>query len=208
MKKIALFALAALIGLRVSAQSQAETFIKEAQDFLANKEYKQAQLSLQDAINDINMLIGNQVAESMPDEINGLTADGESEINAGVMGMIGGGIQITKRYRNEKKEDNDAEVQIFANSPMLSTITMYVSNPGMMGSDYKSVRVGTTRAISKTEIQDASDGGSTKMRSTEIQAPLGQTLVTLRLNGFATEQDEIAFAVKLGFEKIRAALGD
>jgi hypothetical protein len=204
MKNFILFALAALITLRVAGQSQAETYIKEAQEFLANKEYKQAQLSLQDAINDINNLLAQKLAESLPAEINGLTEDGEAEISAAGLAMVGGGLQIIKRYRNEAKEGQDAEVQILANSPMLSTMTMYLSNPGMLGSGYKSVRVGTNRAILKSEVQDFGE----KIRSTEIQIPLGQTLVTIQANGFATEQDELAFATKLELEKIRTVLGE
>ena len=206
MKKIVLFSLAALIALRVTGQSQAETFIKEAQDYLAKKEYKQAMLSLQDAINDINMTLAKQVADSLPAEINGLKAEGESEISAAGMGMMGGGMQIIKRYRNETKNGNDAEVQILANSPMLTTLNMYLTNPSMLGPGHKSVRVGTNRAISKTDLQDADNG--TKIRSTEIQIPLGQTLITIRANGFATEQDELAFTTKLDLEKIRTALGE
>lgn len=206
MKKFVLFSIVALIGFRVAGQSQAETFIKEAQDFLAKKDYKQALLSLQDAINDINMMVAKQVAESLPAEINGLKAEGEGEVSGAGMGMIGGGMQITKRYRNETKNENDAEVQIIANSPMLATMNMYLTNPAMLGQGYKSVRVGSTRAISKTDVQD--DGNGAKIRSTEIQIPLGQTLVTIRANGFATEQEELAFATKLDMEKIRTALGE
>lgn len=206
MKQIILFSFIALIGLKVSGQSQAETFIKEAQDYLVKKEYKQALLSLQDAINDINMLLAQQVAESLPAEINGLKAEGENEISGAGMGMIGGGMQIIKRYRNETKSGNDAEVQIIANSPLISTMNMYLTNPGMLGTGYKSVRIGTTRAIAKTDLQDDENGA--KIRSTEIQIPLGQTMITIRANGFATEQDEIAFATKLELEKIRAALGE
>ena len=207
MKKLLFFTCATLISLQLTAQSQAETFIQEAQCYLANKEYKQAQLSLQDAINDINMLLAKQVAESLPAEINGLKAEGEDEVSTGAMGMIGGGMQITKRYRHETKPENDAEVQILANSPMLSMMNMALTNPSMLGSDYKSVRVGTNRAVLKTEQQD-SGNGSAKMRSTEIQIPLGQTLITIRTNGFATEQDELAFATKLDLPKLKTALGE
>lgn len=206
MKKIIFFLLAALIGLRVTGQSQAETFIKEAQDFLVKKDYKQAQLSLQDAINDINTMLAKQVAESLPAEINGLKAEGEGEVGGSGMGMIGGGMQITKRYRNEAKPENKAEVQIIANSPLLSAMNMYLTNPSMAGAGYKSVRVGTTRAILKSDLQDSDNG--TKARSTEIQIPLGQTLITINANGFANEQDELSFANKLDLEKIRTALGD
>lgn len=206
MKRIVFFLFIALIGLRATGQSQAEAFIKEAQDFLAKKEYKQAQLSLQDAVNDINMLLAKQVAELLPAEINGLKADGDGEVSAAGMGMMGGGMQITKRYRNETKPENDAEVQIIANSPMLATMNMYLTNPAMLGAEYKSVRVGTTRAISKTDLQDGENNA--QIRSTEIQIPMGQTMITIQANGFATEQDELSFATKLDLEKIKAALGE
>lgn len=173
---------------------------------MKTKEYKQAILSLQDAINDINMMVAKQVADSLPAEINGLKAEGEAEVSAAALGMIGGGMQIIKRYRNETKTDNDAEVQIMANSPMLATLNMYLTNPSVLGPGYKSVRVGSNRAIAKTDMQD--DGNGNKTRSTEIQIPLGQTLITIRLNGFATEQDELAFATKLKLDKIKEALGE
>lgn len=209
MKNVVLFLLAAAIGLRASGQSQAETFIKEAQEYLAKKEYKQAQLSLQDAINDINTLLARQVAQSLPAEINGLKADGEGEVTNGNLGMIGGGMQISKRYKNETQQSNDAEVQIIANSPLLTTMNMYIGNPAMLGSEYKSVRVGTARAILKSEMQEVDNNGTTKkVRSTEIQVPLGQTLITIRANGFATEQEELAFATKLDIGKIKTALGE
>ena len=205
MKKIAFCTLAILLCLQANAQSQAEAYIKEAQEYLAKKDYKQAQLSLQDAINDINTLLAKQVAESLPAEVNGLKKDGDSEVNTAAMGFMGGGMQITQRYKNPKNEDNDAEVQIIANSPMLAAMNMYITNPGMMGSEYKSVRVGTTRAILKSETED---DGDKKVRNTEIQVPLSQTLITINAKGFATEKDELDFATKLDLAKIKTALGE
>lgn len=209
MKNIVLFSLVVLIGFRATGQNQADPFIKEAQEFLAKKEYKQAQLSLQDALNAVNILIAQQVSESLPAEINGLKADGPGDVNTAAMGLIGGGMQISKKYRNETKVENEAEVQIIANSPTLSAMSMYLTNPSILGPDYKSVRVGTNRAILKSQMDDYSSGGADKkIRSSEIQIPLGQTLITITARGFATEQDELAFATKLNLEKLRAALGE
>ncbi len=198
------------INFHAMSQSQAETYIKEAQAFLAQKDYKQAQLSLQDAINDINNVLAGQIAESLPNEINGLKASGENNVNTAGMGILGGGMQISKSYRNEAKKENEADVQIIANSPMLSAMSMYLNNPGMMGQGYKSIRVGNRRAILKSEVQDyyGDNGGSKEIRSTEIQIPLTQTLITLNLRGFASEADELAFANKLDIEKLRVALGE
>ncbi|MDZ4748807.1 MAG: hypothetical protein SH808_09985 [Saprospiraceae bacterium] len=209
MKTITLGIFFTLTLSAVSAQSQAETFIKEAQQYLAEKNYQQAQLSLQDAINDINNIIAMQIGEALPVEINGLKADEAASVNSGAMGMIGGGMSISKNYTNSAKKENQAEVQILANSPMLASINMFMSNPAMLGEGYKSVRVGTRRAILKSEIDDYyNDGASKKIRFSELQIPLSQTLITINLKGFATEQEELAFATKLDIDKLSALLGN
>jgi hypothetical protein len=191
-----------------SAQSQAEVYISEALDYLAQKNYTQARLSLQDAINELNNMTGNEVAEALPKEINGLVA-GDAE-TSGAMGMMGGGATIMKTYKHPSKKENEAEVQILANSPMLSAMNMYLTNPAMMGSEYKSVRVGTRRAILKSDMQDFYDdnGNSKQVRNTEIQIPLTQTLITINARGFASEQEELAFAAKLDIDKLRTLLGE
>lgn len=202
-------ALVALLSLYASAQGQIETFINEAREFVAQKNYTQAKLSLQDAIAEIDNMVGLQIAEALPDEINGLKSSGSETSSAG-MGMIGGGMQITKSYQHPSNEANSAEVQIIANSPMLQAMNLYLTNPGMMGPGYKSVRVGTRRAILRSESEDYYDsrGGSKQIRATEIQVPLNQTLITIQARGFASEQDELAFAAKLDIDKLRTLLGD
>jgi hypothetical protein len=210
MKKTLLFtSLLSVLIVTLSAQGQAETYIKEAQDYLAQKNYTQAQLSLQDAINEINNAIAAQITEALPNEINGLTSD-PGETNTAGMGMMGGGMSITKSYHHPSKSGNEAEVQILANSPMLSAMNMYINNPAIMGQDYKSVRVGTRRSILKSEMQDHYDdnGKSMQIRSTELQIPLSQTLITINLQGFASEADELAFAAKLDIDKLKTLLGE
>jgi hypothetical protein len=210
MKSIVVFAILLLSGLQLAAQSQADAFIKEAQQFLTEKKYKEAILSLQDAINDINAVIATQIGAALPAEVNGLKAEGDASINAAAMGMMGGGMQISKTYVHPAKKENQAELQILANSPMLATINMFMGNPAMLGEGYKSVRVGTRRAILKTETEDYyGDNGSTKqIRSSELQIPLSQTLITLNLKGFASEAEELAFANKLDIEKLSDLLGE
>jgi hypothetical protein len=211
MKSIIVFALTAMVCLQGSAQEdQIDAFITEAKDYLAQKQYRQAQLSLQDAVHEIDNLIAIQVGETLPAEINGLQAEGDASVNTGMMGMLGGGFQIMKRYANPAKPENTAEVTLLANAPQLATMNMFISNPGMMGEGYKSARLGTRRAIFKSEMQDYYDdnGNSKQIRSTEIQLPFGQTLVTWNLLGFASEQEEIAFASKPPYDEIEEMLGN
>jgi len=210
MKSLFVFVIVTFFGLQVSAQSQADVFIKEAQKFLTEKKYQEAILSLQDAINDINTLIATQIGAALPAEINGLKADGEATVNGNAMGMMGGGMQVSKNYTNPAKKENQAELQILANSPMLASINMFMSNPAMLGDGYKSVRVGAKRAIMKSQMEDfyADNGSSKQIRASELQIPLSQTLITLNLKGFASEQEELAFAGKIDIEKLSALLGE
>lgn len=185
-------------------------YIKEAQTFYQQKNYKQAQLSLQDAITELNKLMSGQIVDLLPKDINGLKAmeGGNNSTNLGMMG--GGGMTISKNYEHPVKKEIQAEIQLIANSPMISAVSMYFTNPSMMGEGAKTVRVGTTRAILKSEMQETSDanGNPIKLRSTEIHIPLGQTLITINTKGFANEQEELAFASKLDFVKIKAAVGE
>lgn len=209
MKSRILIPVLCFVALSVFGQDQFPAFVKEAQDYYAQKKYKEAMLSLQDAINDLNTLMAGDLAKSLPTEINGLKAVPDGASTSG-MGMMGGGMTISQRYENPTKKENSADVNIIANSPMLQAMSMYINNPAMMGQGYKSVRVGTQRAILKSEMQDFYDdnGASKQVRSTEIQIPLTSTMITLNLNGFASEADELAFANKLGIDKIKAALGE
>ena len=94
----------------------------------------------EDAINEIDNVLALQIAEALPKEINGLAAEEGETTNAGIMGMMGGGSQINKRYQNAKKPENSAELVILANAPMVNAMNMYLTNSSMMGPDYKSVR--------------------------------------------------------------------
>lgn len=210
MKTRILFTLLLFMSIRVAGQDQIATFIQEAQGYLAQKDYKMAQMSLQDAINEINNVMAGQIAEALPDEINGLRSEGEESANTAGMGFLGGGAAITKRYAHPAKMENTAEVSIFTNSPMLSTLNMFIGNPSMMGQEYKSVRVGTRRAILKSQTEDyyMDNGSSKQIRSSELQIPLSQTLITFNLRGFASEQEELAFATKLDIEKLKTMLGE
>lgn len=197
-----------LVCYKVYSQDPVQNFLKEASDFYGQKNYKQAQMSLQDAINELNKLMSEQVGNLLPTEINGLkeVAGGSSNTALGAMG----GNQISKQYKNPALEENEAEIQILTNSPMMSAMNMYLSNPALMGEGAKSVRVGSQRAILKTEMTDyyGNSDVSKKIRSTQIQIPLSQTLITIQAKGFANEQAELAFAAKLDFVKIKQAVGE
>jgi len=192
-------------------QGQAETYINEALNYVKAKNYKQAQMSLQDAINELNNFTAKEVLNVLPLEVNGLKADqSEDAFNSAAMGMIGGGTTISRKYKGEKSY-NTAEVSIITNSPMIASLSMFINNPALAnGNNQKSIRIGTRRAMIKTETDEVydDDGNSKKMQSFEIQLPVNQTLISLKGNGFENEAAFMAFVNKLELEKLIKTIGE
>lgn len=193
------------------AQGQAETYINEALNNVKAKQYKAAQLSLQDAINEINSYIAQEVLAQLPAEIDGLKAQiSDDQSNSAAMAFMGGGTTITRKYEGADSRKN-AEVSIVANSPLVGTMTALMGNPMMSNSaNQKSIRVGTRRGILKKDINTEYDDNGTEKQVTnyELQVILGQTLVTVKGQGFETEQAFTAFYQKIDFEKIAKTLGE
>ncbi|MBK9109629.1 MAG: hypothetical protein IPM92_14970 [Saprospiraceae bacterium] len=141
---ILIFIYCASCSIQNYAQDPFPGFVTEAQEFYKQKNYKQAQLSLQDAMNELNRLMANDMANLLPDEINGLKAIQAAFNNSGIMG---GGLSLSRDYKNPTKPENDADIQIMANSPLMGGVNMYMNNPALLGEGAKSIRVGTLRGI-------------------------------------------------------------
>ncbi len=211
MKKLLLSALLGVFSMSLFAQGQAETYINEALNNVKAKQYKAAQLSLQDAINEINSYIAQEVLAQLPAEIDGLKAQiSDDQSNSAAMAFMGGGTTITRKYEGADSRKN-AEVSIVANSPLVGTMTALMGNPMMSNSaNQKSIRVGTRRGILKKDINTEYDdnGAEKQVTNYELQVILGQTLVTVKGQGFETEQAFTAFYQKIDFEKIAKTLGE
>jgi len=211
MKKLLLSVVLCAFGISLLAQGQAETYINEALGHVKTKEYKAAQLSLQDAINEINSYLAQEVLNQLPLEINGLKAQVTDDQSSGAaMAFMGGGTTITRKYEGANSRNN-AEISIVANSPLVGTMSALLGNPMMMNSaNQKSIRVGTRRAVlNKNPSTEYDESGAEKqVTNYELQVVLGQTMVSVKGEGFDTEQAFTTFYQKFDFEKIAKTLGE
>jgi hypothetical protein len=157
--------------------------------------------------------LAQDVLNQLPAEVNGLKASkNDDNTNSAAMGMMGGGMSISRKYATDDNKQT-AEINIIANSPLVSSMTMFLNNPAMMnasGGNQKSVRVGTKRAMLKKESNTETDENGKEMQKQnfELSVVLGQTLVTVKGDGFANEQAFTAFYSKIDFDKISKALGE
>jgi len=202
-----------LVAMSISlfGQGQAETYINEALTHIKAKDFKAAQLSLQDAINEINAYIAQEVLSQLPTEINGYKAEtSDDQSNSMGMTLMGGGINITRTYNGATNKDK-VEINIVANSPLVSSMTALMGNPMMMnGANQKTIRIGSRRAILNKNSETEYDENENEKQVTnyELQVILGQTLVTVKGNGFANEQAFTSFYQKIDFEKIAKTIGE
>jgi hypothetical protein len=206
MKKIFIIVLflSSTIGVNNTfAQAEVENAIKEAQGFLKSKNYREAQSSLNEALAELNTLIGKSILATLPTEIGGLKfAADDDAFNSAGMAFLGGGSSISRRYYHPSNSDRDATITIVSNSPMVATVNMFISNPMFASgsnSGGKNVRIGTRKGIQKFDSE---------YKNGELQLPMGASLITISGNGFKDETDFKTFCEKFDFDKIRIAIGE
>ena len=141
------------------------------------------------ALDYASQLIAQKNAEGLgallPAPLSGWTAeDGES--NAAGMAMFGGGIQASRRY---SRGEEDVNLQIVGDSPMIATWMPILSNPTMAAA------MGKVSKIGKHRVLQSKDGQV-------ILVVNNRFLVTL--DGSAGMDEKMAYAEALDFDKLEA----
>jgi len=201
-KKIVLISLACLISCFLSAQEikadDIQKSINDASAALKVKNYKETNLSLQQALSDLSVLAGKELLTSLPEMVLTYKADKTQDNVSNSGAAFGAGTSIERYYKNDDDSKN-FKLQIVNNSPLLATLNMYITNPmyANSGDGQSVVKLGSRRGMLKLN-----EG------SGELQLPMGQSLLNLTFNGIASKTDVTAFAEKLDIEKIVKLLGE
>lgn len=200
--KLLFLSMISLCFLGTLKAQTANDYIKEAQTFIGQKNYKEAQASLQMAISEVYKMMGADVVASLPKEIGTYKSDpANDQVNTSGMSMLGGGFTITREYRMD--EEHSARVSVLGNSPMLASVNMMLNNPMFMnqsGSSQKMIRIGTAYKGLLDYHLDTKNG--------TLSIPFTASLVTIDLNGFADEKSILEFVQKLNLDGIKKALGE
>jgi hypothetical protein len=90
---------------------------------------------LQQAITQLYELLGKDLLASLPIDLVDMKANIDEDVNnTSGMGMMGGGFTISRNYYLANNTETSFKVNIVANSPMISSISMMINNPMMLGS--------------------------------------------------------------------------
>ena len=172
--------------------------IKSAKDAYSSKNYADARYSARQAIQGIELEIGQNILKSLPSSLDGLSLVAEEDkVTSSGIGFVG--LLI---YRTYQTTDKQFTVTIQNDAAMYSSLNMYFSNSAYTASnnpDTKQTKLKGYKAIIK---YDQSSGYT-------ISVPIGQSSIIL-LNGvnYATESSFMNAASQIDIDKIKNELGE
>ena len=152
-----------------------------------------AHFSLEQAMQELDMIVGKQVLDILPKDFNGLAADEKADQVAANVGFVGA--TVHRQYG-----DKGSEVEIISNSPMIATLNSLLNMPvfgGMMrNSTTKVVKVKGYKA--RLEKDGDNTDGTTNYT---LQIPLKTALISVTAKGM-DENKVLSFANSIPIEQI------
>jgi hypothetical protein len=135
MKKTLLSTLTTLALLSTSVNADAILDqMNEATKLYEEKDYKGAVDELKYLTAEIQKLAADENQKLLPEALEGWKKQESQNGSQGMMSMLGGG-GGTSMQATYTKEQESIEIQIMANSPMISMMSMAISNPSLMAAD-------------------------------------------------------------------------
>ncbi len=171
------------------SQDDVEKYITEAKDAYGSGKLQDARFALQQTLQAIDVVIGQEILKILPTDIDQFKYD-EHEDN--VMGNAGGftGLNVSRHYDNTADSAKTLEITILNNSPMIATLNAFSNG------DQKVVRVAGYKAVLNKQKNDETLTGY------ELQIPFNQSLMTYTCQGITNENDMIALAEKVDIKGI------
>ena len=125
---VALLAAVLIVGAAVA--DEVTDAIGAADKAYGGGDYKEASTQLQTALAEVNQLLIDKLIAAMPDPPAGWTAEEPEGIDASAIGAgFFATLVVTRTYK--APDGSSIELTISANSPMLASLRMFVSNPMM-----------------------------------------------------------------------------
>ncbi len=129
--RIAVIGLTALVFAATIAQADDVTdAIRSAEGAYGSGDYKEASTQLQTALVGVNQKLIDMIVEYLPSAPSGWTAEDSEGLDASAMGAGFFATLVVSRDYTSPNGSN-IEVMIAANSPLLATFHMFISNPMM-----------------------------------------------------------------------------
>ena len=197
MKKYSIFISILFFTLSLNAQDFSKDIADAKSSYAAGK-LADAHFSLEQAIQEIDMIVGKEVLKLLPAKMNDQAAvEKDDQVTANV-GFVGA--TVHRSYG----DTTGSQVEIISNSPLIASLNSFLNMPlvgGMM-------RNSTTKVVkiqgykSRLEKQGDNDNGKPNY---QLQIPFKSALITITANGM-DENAVMSFANSIPLDKIAALI--
>ncbi|MCD4690965.1 hypothetical protein K8S17_05830 [bacterium] len=121
-----------VLGATTVCADEVSDAIGQANAAYGSENYKEASAQLQTALMGVNQMLIGMVVDALPDAPGGWTADEPEGLDAIAMGAgMFASLVVTRNYY--PPSSSKISVTITANSPLLATFRMFISNPMLAG---------------------------------------------------------------------------
>ncbi len=193
MRKL-IYTIALAVLAIISAQAQEVTAkLNEAESSYSSGDLENSRFALQQALNDINQAIGKDILALLPAKLNDMACNTKDDNVTGAAGVAG--LNVNRTYGTEGKT---AQIEIMSDSPLLTSLNTLLAMPMIMGNsdpNQKRVKVAGYKGMLQKETSDNKD-------SYNLQLPINNTLLTLKVTGYPNENDVINMANSLPIDQI------
>lgn len=195
MRNIYTTILAIIATIAAGFAQNIETPLADAKSAYNSGKLDDARFALQQALNEVDIAIGQEVMKILPTKMGNLSYQSESDE---VMGMGGSfaGLHINRSYGPPEGENN-AKIQIMSDSPLLAGINTLLAMPMIGGGDpnQKRIRVDGYRGL----LQKSEMEGNL---SYEVQIPFSSSLLTFNCSGISNENEVMNMVNSIPVSKI------
>jgi hypothetical protein len=170
------------------------TDIATAKTAYSSGQLENAHFALQQAMQEIDIIIGKEVLKILPAKMDTLSANTKDDNVSGNIGFMGSTI-----HRSYGQHD-DADLSIIGNSPLIQTLNAFLNTPilgGMMNNNGNSKIIKVQGYKGQLTKEDNGSGQS----NYSMQIPLGSSLITFTAKN-TTDTQITAWANTLPLQQI------
>lgn len=196
--KIILSVILVLFAILVGSAQNITASLNNAQKAYDDKNQQDARQELQQALIDLNVLIGNKVLALMPPTLGGLEVSKPDDSVIGGTGFAG--LLISRTYGSNR--DKRIDITLANDSPLMSTVGSFLSNDmlsGLMATQTDQKRVVINGYKGMLEKSESDTDGSIRYT---LNVPLDNTLFTFETAGFNDESKVLSLAQQINLNKI------
>lgn len=197
MRKIFLFSIIIFLGHIVTAQ-EFKNQVAAARTAYASGKLEPTHFALQQALQELDMIIGKEVLKLLPGSMDALKVNAKDDNVTSNIDFVGATI-----HRTYGTPDRKADLSIISNSPLIASLNGLLNMP-LLGGLMRDENSKTIKVQGYKARMERSDAGNGKFNY-KLDIPFSSALLTFSVDN-STESEITSMASKIPMKEIAALI--